>query len=226
MTKTIVISLGGSLVVPDEIDVKFLLAFKKIIEQSVKKGFHFVITLGGGKVCRRYQEAARLVARPKPFDLDWIGIASLRLNAELMRVILRNFSHSKVINNPKDILGIKEKVVVCGAFGPGHSSDFDAVLFAEKVGAGTIINLSNIDYVYDKDPRKYKNAKPIKQISWIDFRKILPKKWNPGSNTPFDPVASVKAQKLGLKVVVMNGKKIKNLQNFILSRSFRGTVIS
>lgn len=211
---------------PDEIDVKFLLIFKKIIEQSVKKGFRFVITLGGGKVCRRYQEAARILSKPSPNDLDWIGIFSLRLNAQLVRVALRNFSYPRVINNPKEISNAKEKVVVGGAFGPGRSSDFDAVLFAQAVGARTIINLSNIDFVYDKDPRKYKTAKPIKKISWTDFRKLLPKKWNPGANTPFDPIASQKAQKLGLKVVVINGQKIKNLQNYLSGRPFRGTMIS
>src|SRR3989338_9232381 len=135
ITKTIVISLGGSLVVPDEIDVKFLLAFKKIIEQSVKKGFHFVITLGGGKVCRRYHQAARTLSKPSAYDLDWIGIHSLRLNAQLVRVILRNFSHPRVINNPKEIHGAKEKVIVCGADKAGRSSDFDAVLFAQSVRA-------------------------------------------------------------------------------------------
>ena len=69
------------------------------------------------------------------------------------------------------------------------------------------------------------------KLYFNDLRKfgrleLLPKKWVPGANTPFDPIASAKAQKLGLEVVVMNGKKIKNLQNYLSGRPFRGTIIS
>ena len=88
-----------------------------------------------------------------------------------------------------------------------------------------MINLSNIDYVYDKNPKKFKGAKPLKNISWKDFRKIVGNKWDPGLNLPFDPVASKLAEKLKLKVVVMNGKPLSNLKNLLSGRSFKGTVI-
>ena len=46
---TLVLSVGGSLVVPGGgIDAKFLKGFKKLIEAQVKKGWRFVIVVGGG----------------------------------------------------------------------------------------------------------------------------------------------------------------------------------
>jgi uridylate kinase len=88
-----------------------------------------------------------------------------------------------------------------------------------------VVNLSNIDYVYNKDPKKFKNAKKIKEISWADFRKIVGDKWDPGLNVPFDPIASKIAQEAQMEVVIMNGKKLKNLENYLEGKKFTGTVI-
>ena len=83
---------------------------------------------------------------------------------------------------------------------PGRSTDFDAVLLAKGCGAKTVVNLSNIDYVYDRDPRVNPGAKKFEKINWNDFRKIVGSKWSPGANVPFDPLAAKEAQKLGLSV--------------------------
>jgi uridylate kinase len=53
----------------------------------------------------------------------------------------------------------------------------------------------------------------------------LPEKWDPGLNTPFDPVAAKEAEKIGLEVVVMNGKKLKNFENYLDGKEFIGTKI-
>ena len=87
MEETIIISLGGSLIIPENIDVDFLKEFKALILSHVAQGKKFVIITGGGKICRKYQEVAKELAGPSDEDLDWIGIASLKLNAELLRVI-------------------------------------------------------------------------------------------------------------------------------------------
>ena len=88
-----------------------------------------------------------------------------------------------------------------------------------------IINLSNIDYVYDKDPRKYPDAVRIEKISWADFRTLLPSEWDPGLSSPFDPIAAKEAEYLGIEVAIMNGKNIENLKNYLDGQEFLGTVI-
>ena len=89
-----------------------------------------------------------------------------------------------------------------------------------------MINLSNIDYVYDKDPRKHKDAKKIKEIVWSDFRKIVGDEWDPGMSVPFDPVASKLAQRAKLEVIIANGKKLKNLEKIFDGQAFVGTRVS
>ena len=83
----------------------------------------------------------------------------------------------------------------------------------------------NVDYAYDKDPNKYKGAKPIKTMGWDEMIKLVGKKWRPGMNTPFDPVASREAKKFGLKVVIANGRKFANLERILDGKTFTGTVI-
>jgi uridylate kinase len=223
--KRYIISLGGSLIVPDEIDQGFLRNFKKIIEAEIKTGKTFLLITGGGRTSRRYSEAAKALGELNPDDLDWLGIHSTRLNGHLMRTIFRKHAHSRIITNPNKPEKASEPIIIAAGYRPGWSTDYDAVLLARRYKADTVLNLSNIDYVYDKNPKKYPNAKPIKQISWKSFRKIVGNTWDPGLNLPFDPVASRLAEKLKLKVIVMNGKKLENLKNFLTGKQFKGTVI-
>ena len=94
------------------------------------------------------------------------------------------------------------------------------------LGAKRIINLSNIDYVYDSDPKINSNAKKIEKISWKDYKALIPKEWNPGLNSPFDPIASKIAEEEKMKVAILNGKNISNLEKYLNGKDFIGTVIS
>lgn len=224
--KTIIISLGGSLIVPNQIDIDFLKRFRGLILQFAKNN-RIAIICGGGKTCRIYQDAAKEIASISDEDLDWIGIKATRINAELVRSILGKDASNEVINDPEDknIRNIKNKIIIGAGYLPGHSSDMDAVLLAKNIGADEIINMTNIDYVYDKDPRKFKDAKQLKNISWKEFIKIIGDKWIPGKNTPFDPVAAKEAMKLKIKVIILNGNDLENFRRCLDGKGFRGTVI-
>ena len=221
----IIISLGGSIIVPEQIDTKLLKDFTETIKEYVEKGFHFVVITGGGKTCRNYNNSLKQIVDPSTEDLDWMGIASTRLNAELVRICFGGLAYEKIILNPDSIPETNKSIMVGGGWQPGNSSDLAAVHMAKSIGAKKIINLSNIDYVYDKDPREYKGAVPIMKSSWTDFRKLLPTDWDPGANVPFDPIAAREAEKLGYEVVILNGKNIENLKNYLDSKDFIGTVI-
>lgn len=226
MEETIIISLGGSLIIPEEIDVEFIKSFKALILSHVAMGKKFVIITGGGKICRKYQAVARELGTPSNDDLDWIGIASLRLNAELLRTVFGEHAHEVVISNLTQSFSMEKPIIIGSAYEPGQSSDSDAVMGAKTVGAKRIINLSNADHVYDSDPRVNPNAKKIEEISWTDYRAIIPKEWNPGLNSPFDPIASLMAEEAGMEVAIMNGKPIENLENYLNGEKFVGTIIS
>ena len=169
--KIIVLSLGGSLIIPTEgFNIKFLKGFKKMILKRIKKGYRFIIVCGGGSTSRIYQNAARDVGKLVPEDIDWIGIHATRMNAHFMRTILRNWANPKVIKNPTKKIKWDESVLIAAGWKPGWSTDYDAVKLAELYGAEKVINLSNIAYIYSADPKKDKNAKKIKKISEILFK--------------------------------------------------------
>ena len=219
-----VISLGGSLIVPkDGIDIGFLKKFKKLIEGFTKKGCRFILVCGGGRTARDYQNAARKITKLTRDDLDWLGIHATRLNGHTVRTIFRNIAHPVMITDPTEKVRFREKVLIGAGWKPGWSTDYDAVLLAKLYGAKKVINLTNVDYLYDKNPSAYKDAKKIKEIDWKGFRKIVGNKWDPGANTPFDPIASREAQKLRLELVLANGKKLKNLEKIIKGERFVGS---
>ena len=223
--ETIVISVGGSLIVPGEIDISFLKTLKSLVEKEISKGERFVIIAGGGKTARNYQQAADAVSGLVRNDVDWLGIHATRLNAQLLRAIFITHAYPVIIKDPTRTITAKNNVLIAAGWKPGWSTDYDAVLIAKNLGAKKVVNLSNIDYVYTADPRKDKNAKPIKEISWKDFRSMIPKTWDPGLSSPFDPVASKKAEQLGLEVTILNGKKLGELAKYLSGKKFIGTVI-
>lgn len=224
--KTYIISIGGSLIAPPEgVDWHFLQKFRALILLEIKKGHSFFLIAGGGRTSRNYVTAASRVVKIEREDLDWLGIHATRLNAHLLRTIFRDQANPEIIKNPTFRLFSKKKIIIASGWKPGWSTDYVATMIAQEYDVKTIINLSNIDYVYDKDPNKHRNAKIKTKMTWQEFRKLVGDKWDPGLNAPFDPIASKKSQELGLKVVIMNGKNIENLKNYLAGKKFVGTVI-
>lgn len=227
--KEYILSLGGSLIVPNGgVDIKFLQKFNQFIRKKVAQGCRFFIVCGGGKITRSYQAAAQAVVGSKIShnDMDWIGIHSTRLNAHLVRTIFKDIAYERIIKH-YDMVDKKaiQPVVICSGWRPGWSTDYDAVLLAQDYNIKTVINMSNIDMVYDKDPSRFKNAKPVKKINWDNLIKLVGKKWVPGLNRPFDPIASQLAKSIDLKVIICNGRNLKNLDNILEEKEFVGTII-
>ncbi|MBI2551789.1 UMP kinase [Candidatus Uhrbacteria bacterium] len=221
-----VISLGGSLVSPEagKVDVAFLRKFRALIVRYVKRGHQFAIIVGGGKLARVWQESAKRLAIKRISELDWVGIRATQLNAELVRAMFENAAQGAVVFNPKQGVG-KFKILIGAGYVPGHSTDYDAVVRAKTVGTRTVINLSNVKYVYDKDPSKFKDAKPLKKISWPEYHERFHARWVPGVNVPFDSKAAHLAWRSGIRVVFMDGRNLKNFERFLQGKKFDGTII-
>ncbi len=222
----IIVSVGGSLIVPDQIDTDFLSRFKALVLQKVQQGLSFAIIAGGGKTARRYQEAANAVTPLSRQDLDWLGIHATRLNAQLFRNVFAGYVRPEVVHNPTLTIEVEEPILMAAGWQPGCSTDYDAVLMAKNIGAKRLVNISNIDYVYTADPRKDADAQKIEKINWADFRKLIPEEWDPGLSAPFDPIAAREAESLGLEVAIMNGAHLEEFSNYLDGKPFVGTVIS
>jgi uridylate kinase len=226
MDEKIVISLGGSLIIPEEIDIEFLSRFREIILGYVAQGKKFFIITGGGKICRKYQEAAKKIVPLSKDDLDWLGIHATRFNAEFLRLLFGEYANENIISDSFAEHDFKKPILIGSGWNPGHSTDYGAVLASIKMDGKKVINLSNIDYVYDSDPKKNPDAKKFERISWEKYLTFIPKEWDPGLSTPFDPVASREAEKEGVEVAIINGADLSELSNYIDGLPFKGTIIT
>ncbi|MCX6754641.1 MAG: UMP kinase [Candidatus Nomurabacteria bacterium] len=222
----IIISLGGSMVVPDLPNPSFINKFRDLIlgwiENNNKR---FFIIVGGGKTCRRYQDALSHTIEATTEDLDWIGIYSTHLNAQLLRLSFSKKAYHDIVTDPAVISSISDNVIVGAGWEPGCSTDMDAVLTAEKLNAKKIINISNIDYIYDTDPKIHPNAKKFENLTWDEYRSLITFEWKAGLNSPFDPIASKRAQELGIEVYFISGNDLESLENCINNLPFVGTTI-
>lgn len=210
MKRVVVMSLGGSMVVTESgINIDFLKKFKKIIRATARRN-RIIIVVGGGSVCRQYQKAARLLGIKNTRMLDWIGVRATQFNAEFVRSYLA------------DIFGVE----VYGGDKPGATTDTGAVQFAIKMHASHVINISNVDYIYDRDPKKFPNAKKLILLSWAAYRAMIGKKREPGMNVPFDPVASHLAAKHHITVYFVSGSHSADISSALAGKKFSGSIIS
>jgi len=210
-------------VAPGEIDLGFLKNFKHSLQKYLNTKRFFTL-VGGGKIARNYQKAL-LEFGAKEKDRDWIGIKITILNAEVVKHLFEKYSYPKIITDPNKKVGTNKDIVVGAGWKPGWSTDYDAVLVAKNNNIKTIVNLTNIDYVYDRNPNDFPDAKPLKDVDWKTFQNIVGEKWTPGLSMPFDPRASKLASRLKLKVVMLNGKNLERLEEFLNNKPFIGTVI-
>lgn len=223
--KLIVISLGGSIVFPDQINTVFLKKFNLFIREFVKQDFQFVIVVGGGKICRNYQAAAHQVSRVNDEDKDWIGIHATRLNAHLLRTIFRDLADPVIFDNLNKIKKLKFPISIASGWRPGWSTDYVSARIADHFKVKEFVNAGKPAHVYEKDPQKFPMAKKFNQITWTIYRKLIPDKWKPGLNSPIDPVAAKFCENRKIKAIVINGKNLKNFENLLKGREFQGTII-
>ncbi|MEX0673034.1 MAG: UMP kinase [Candidatus Paceibacterota bacterium] len=224
-SETIVISLGGSLIAPDTVDSDFVRQFVDLVSSFTDQGKRFFIITGGGKVARRYQEALSHIRSVENTELDWIGIHATRLNAQFLKMAFGDRAHSDILFDPeKEIVRPNEPITIGAGWKPGWSTDYVAVQFAKKFGARRVLNLSNVEYVYDKDPNEHADAVKIEKTDWARFRTLLPTTWDPGLSAPFDPIAAKAAEEFDLEVGILNGR-IENVRDYFEGNNFVGTVI-
>jgi len=228
MADVTVMSLGGSLIAPDAVDTGFLASFHRLavahLEAAPRR--KLIVICGGGGLARRYQAACReLAPAASSDDLDWIGIAATRVNAELVRRMFGPLCRGGVVTDPTAVRRLAGRVMVAAGWKPGFSTDNDAVILARRFGAATLINLSNIAKVHTADPKADPSARPLDAVSWAEFRRIVGDEWAPGRNLPFDPSATRAAAAARLRVVFADGRNLANLEAILAGGQFVGTTI-
>ncbi|MHA1229022.1 MAG: UMP kinase [Candidatus Helarchaeota archaeon] len=226
MKENIVISMGGSLIFGEKIDTSFHKNIKKVLSKHINN-YNIAIVCGGGKTARDYTYLAKELSLSSEVQ-DILGIEATRLNAKLMIYVLGEITTGKVYKTIEELISdFGEKITICGGIKPGQRTDKVAALIAEKLGAKNLINLTNVDGVFDKDPRKFSNAKLIKELDYSEFCKLSGiKEHKPSYHFVFDFDAAEICHKKNIRVIIINGNKLENLDAYLSKEQFLGSIIN
>jgi len=226
MKKVIVISLGGSLIIPNDINVKYLKDFKKIILKNKDK-YKFIVVCGGGSIARKYISALREIGMNENFQ-SYAGISATRTNARFMSYFFNQDQERGIPSRTREVKDYIKKydIIFCGAleYHPKRTSDSTSAEIAE-VFKCNFINLTDVSGLHDKNPKEFKNAKFIPNISWKEFNKMANKiKFKPGQHFVLDQKAARIIMKNKITTYIL-GEDIKQLDNLLNGKKFIGTKI-
>lgn len=219
-----VISLGGSRIVPDDVDDKFLLKFKKLLNSH--KSQKFVVVTGGGSTARKYISALKKLGE-KTKSQSMEGIAVTRLHAGFMMRFFGEEANEDLPLNIKKVKNLlrKNRVVFCGAlrYRRKNTSDGTAAKIAGRLKC-PFINLTNIKGLYTSNPKTNKKAKFIAKISWEKFIEIAKKiKYKAGQHFVLDQIAAKTIQKKKITTYIVGS--LGAIDKILTGKKFVGTVI-
>ncbi len=223
MKSLITLSLGGSIINSGEIDNKFLEEFSIMIKELVHK-YKFMIVCGGGKVARQYIQGL-------PNDLtegerDYMGIAATWLNAQLLTYYFKGYCSPVLPTTVKKLtehLQVHD-IGVSGGFLTAIKTDEDAAILADLYGSPILVNVTNVDGIYDKDPKQYSDAKKYDKLTYYQFYEIVsPLSLDAGSNAPFTLIAAKICERTNMRIIVCP-KDVAKIRDAIQGKNV-GTVI-
>ena len=197
------------------------------IKKIVDMGVQVSIVVGGGNIWRgRSSEnmdrtradhmgmlATSINALALADALEQLGVTARVQTAIEMRQIAEPYIRNKAVRHLE-----KGRVVIfgCGTGNPFFSTDTAAALRAAEIGADVIFKATNVDGVYDSDPKLNPNAKKYDTLSHIDVLKD-------GLHV-MDSTAASLCMDNGIEILVFNLNDPKNIVKAITGEHI-GTIV-
>ncbi|MCX6769522.1 MAG: UMP kinase [Candidatus Micrarchaeota archaeon] len=223
--QTIVLSLGGSLVNPGTPDLQYVSSLVRLL-RSTK--YRFGIVVGGGKLARIWADAMRKKGASE-FEADEVAIKATKKNAQIVADIIKKDVNRKVCDSFDSAReqAKKHRFVVMGGTIPGITTDSDAVLLAECLGAKRVLNLSNIDGIYSDNPVRNHNAKKFRRMSYAQLIDLAGKNdmRKAGTHFVFDFLACKLVARSKIEAHFVHGKNLLDVRKAIEGRQHGGTVV-
>lgn len=221
----IVISLGGSIIIPEDRDGAFLKDLASLL-RTLTDDMEIYVVCGGGKVARYYINTGRELSATEE-QLDEMGIGVTRLNARLLQLALKEMAYEKVPVTIEEAAtqGRRGRVAVMGGTTPGHTTDGVAAALAERVGASRIINATSVDGAYSADPRKFPEARKYDRLTFDQLEKMMAGGHGAGNSHVFDPMGAEIVKRCRIPLFIVSGRDLQDMEAAMRGREINGTVI-
>lgn len=221
----VVIDIGGSILASPTINLEYIKRFADFLIKLHKRGYKFMVVVGGGKAARDYIAGARELGAKDEF-LDEIGIAFTRVNAMLLQAALREHGLKKVPSEVEKVRSPKG-ILVMGGTKPGQTTDAVSAQLASLNGADLLLVVSNVDGVYDSDPKLNPEARLYARMRTSELLGLASKgKHTPGYTGIIDPAAAKLIHEKGIKTIVVNGRDLANMERAVTGGKYKGTLVS
>jgi len=223
----VVVSLGGSILVPGEDDARYLRDLAGLLRDVSSRVKVFVVT-GGGRVARYYIQTGRSLGI-RERTLDEFGIAVTRLNARLLASVLGPQTNRQPAATYAKAARLAQRlpIVMMAGTRPGHTTDRVSAALARFVRADRIVNATSVDGVYSADPKKDPTAKLLNRIRFEDLVALSGSGHKAaGPSVVFDPVAARVLARNRTPLSVVHGRDLRALRAAILGKPFHGTLVA
>lgn len=210
MSKKVLIKISGKIVNPD--NPQLIKAYAEVITNIHRQGYRLAVVVGGGRYARNYIACAKTIGL-NDAQADMIGIEIARVNALLLALAIGDDAYTPIPRDIEDILNAwnTSKIVVIGGLQPGQSTSAVSAVVAESLGIKTILYATDVNGVYDKDPKKYSNAKKLDVVTIEQLREIMNQRFEAGGYELLDPIALQIIKRSCIDVIVFNGIDVQNI---------------
>ncbi len=222
----LVVRVGGS-VVASPFNPELMNRYVDLLLSLRREGHVVVAVVGGGWLSRELIRTARAMGLGES-EQDEVAISVSRLLAQLFVLRLGRDGAGVVptsVEAAAKLVG-KGKVVVMGGLKPGMTTDTVAAMLADSIEADLLVKATDQDGIYDRDPRKFPDARLLGSVGFDDLGKLFEAdRHRAGIHQVLDPEAVRLLQKRRIKTVVVNGSKPENVVRAVRGEKV-GTVIS
>jgi len=222
----IIVSLGGSILIPDDRDDHFLTQVAELIRRLAKER-PLVIVCGGGRVSRYYISIAKGLGASRD-EQDQLGIDVTRLNAKLLALAIGKDCFPGVPRSVEEaeVAASRSRIVVMGGTEPGHTTDAVAAMIAERLKAERIVNATSVDAAYSADPKKHPDAERYSSLTHQQLLELVDKgHHSAGPSDIFDKLGAEVAMRSKVPICIVDGRNLKELEAAIRGEKVKGTVV-
>jgi uridylate kinase len=210
LSKKILVKISGKIVNPD--NPQLIKSYANIIVDLYRQSYRVAVVVGGGKYARSYISSAKALGL-NDAQADMIGIEIARVNALLLALAIGDDAYTPIPRNIDNVLTAWNtgKIIIAGGLQPGQSTSAVSAVIAESLGIKTILYATDVDGVYDKDPKKYSNAKKLDIVTVEQLKEIVSQRFEAGGYELLDPLALQIVKRSCIDVIVFNGMDPLNI---------------